>query len=209
MDTSIEKMEELRVRVLKQLEYYFSDENLVRGKFLQNQIKNSKEGWVHLNVLVKFKRLAEICNDWKLIGKLLKKSTSSVIEVSDDKQRVRRIKNEPFLKKSTENIAQLVHRSAYVDGISKDLEISDLISFFELYSAKHIIIRKYFDKLSKTYKSKGSAFVTFSNREQCDEFLKKTIVLNDCPLITMHQETFNENKRAAKVKKIAMRKKKC
>lgn len=198
MNTSTEKTEELRVCVLKQIEYYFSDENLVRGKYLQKKIGQNNEGWVHLNVLVKFNRLAEICNDWKLIGKFLKKSKSNVIEVSDDKQRVRRIQNKPFLKKSTENISQLVSRSAYVDGISKDLQISDLIEFFEQYSAKHIIIRKYFDKASKTYKSKGSAFVTFSNRDQCAEFLGKTIVFNGVQLNTMHQETFNENKKAAK-----------
>lgn len=54
MNTSSEQ-EELRIRILKQVEYYFSDENLVRGKFLQNQIKKSNDGWVHLNILVKFK----------------------------------------------------------------------------------------------------------------------------------------------------------
>lgn len=134
-----------------------------------------------------------------------------MIEVSDDKQRVRRIENKPIMKKSTDNIAQLVHRSVYVDGIPKHLEMSDLLHFFEQYSAKHIIIRKYFDKISKTYKSKGSAFVTFSEREQCDEFLKKTIVLNDSLLVTMHQETFNENKKVEKENKRAAKaiRKKC
>lgn len=206
MNTSSEQREEVRIRALKQVEYYFSDENLVRGKFLQQQIIKSAEGWVHMSVLVKFNRLAEICNDWKLLGKLLKKSSSHVIEVSDDKQRVRRIGNKPFLKKSTENIAQLVARSAYVECIPQNLEISELISFFEQYSAKHVIIRKYFDKLSKTYKSKGSAFVTFSNRQKCDEFLNKSIFLNDCPLITMHQEKFNEKKLAEKAIRKANRK---
>lgn len=206
MNTSSEHTEAVRIRALKQVEYYFSDENLVRGKFLQKEIEKSADGWVHLNILVKFNRLADICNDSKLLGKLLKKSDSHVIEVSADKQRVRRIGNKPFQRKSTEKIAQLVYRSAYVECIPQNLEISDLISFFEQFSAKHVIIRKFFDKMSKTYKSKGSAFVTFATREQCDEFLQKSIVLNDCPLITMHQEIFNEKKLAEKVKKKANRK---
>lgn len=208
MNRSSEQTEELRIRVLKQVEYYFSDENLVRGKYLQKQIEKNNEGWVHLNILVKFKRLAEICNDWKLIGKLLKNSNSCSIEVSDDKQRVRRIQNKPFLKKNPKNIAQLISRSAYVDGIPKDLEISDLMNFFEPYLAKHIIIRNYFDKTSMAYKSKGSAFITFADREQCDDFLTKKIVFNGVSLITMHQETFNENKKAAKRDKVSNRRKK-
>lgn len=46
MNTSSEEIEEKRIRVLKQLQYYFSDENLIRGKFLQKQIEKSADGCI-------------------------------------------------------------------------------------------------------------------------------------------------------------------
>lgn len=196
--------EELKKCVLKQVEYYFSDENLVRGKFLRKKIQQSVDGWVHLNVLVTFKRLASLSTNVKVIGKLLFQSNSTVIEISKDRQRVRRIDNKPVLKKNRENISEMIFRSAYVEGFSKDLDIDFLIKLF--VGANNVIIRNYFDKNSNTYKSKGSAFVTFPNRVQCDEFVKKTVVLNGEQLKIMHQENFIEEKKLLKAATAANKK---
>lgn len=155
--------EKLKCRVLKQIEYYFSDENLVRGKFLRKKIEENPNGWVHLNVLVIFRRLSNLSTDTKLIGKLLSKTNSNIIEISKDKQCIRRINNKLAPKKTDENISDLISRSAYIDGFSENLEIDQLIE------ATNIIIRKYFDRKSNTYKSKGSAFVTFSNQTECEK----------------------------------------
>ena len=50
-------------KIREQLEYYFSDANLARDKFMREQLKASKDGAVALDVLFKFKRLAALTTD--------------------------------------------------------------------------------------------------------------------------------------------------
>lgn len=195
--------EELKSSVLKQIEYYFSDENLIRGKFLRKLIQKNVDGWVHLNVLVTFKRLAKLTTNIRLIGKLLSQSKSNVIEISKDKQRVRRVGDKPLPTKTCDKLAQMISRSAYVEGIPEEMDIDSLIDFFE--TASNIIIRKYYDKKTNTYKSKGSAFVTFASRAQCDDFVDKKLILHGVELKIMHQEEFISEK--ASKRKAAIRRK--
>lgn len=192
MSSNQEFSEELKKNIVKQVEYYFSDENLIRAKFLRQKIQNSGGGWIHLNLLNTFKRLANLNTTTKRIGKAISQSKSKVIEISTDLQRVRRINHKLPPVKIRENVDELILRSAYVEGFSTNLEIHDLIKFFDSYSACHVIVRKYLDKATKTYKSKGSAFVTFPSCEACDNFLKKKVVLNGIELKTMHQNTYKE-----------------
>jgi hypothetical protein len=50
-------------RALRQLEFYFSDSNLPRDKFLLAEVARRPGGWVPLTVLTRFKRLAAITAD--------------------------------------------------------------------------------------------------------------------------------------------------
>lgn len=194
-------MEDIKSKVVAQIEYYFSDENLIRGKFLRKKIEESDGGWISINVLTTFKRLAAISTNKKFIGKALFQSKLNGIEVSTDRQKVRRKCNKPPPVKNNENKSQLISRSAYVEGFAKSMEINDLIEFFSQYSASHVIVRKYLDKTTKTYKSKGSAFVTFSSDDQCDNFLKKSVVIDGITLTTMHQKAFIDNQKITKFTK--------
>lgn len=195
--------------VVQQVEYYFSDENLIRAKFLRDKIKQNADGWVHLNVIVKFKRLAALTENTKHIGKYIARSGSKSIEISTDLQRVRRVNNKPIPVKNKTNKSELISRSAYVEGFSKKLGIDYLMEFFKPYSAVHIIIRKYLDKETKAYLSKGSAFITFKTKKECADFLGKTVVLDGVPLVTMHQEIFIEMQQNEKIAKKNTKKNRC
>lgn len=85
--------------VARQIEYYFSDENLIRSKFLKKKLEESVDGWIHINVLITFKRLAALSTNLKFIGKALFRSKLNGIELSEDRQRVRRLNN----KRAREN----------------------------------------------------------------------------------------------------------
>jgi lupus La protein len=60
------------------LQYYFGDINLPRDKFLQEQIK-LEDGWIPLEVMLKFKRLASLTTDPDVIVTALE--ASEVMEV--------------------------------------------------------------------------------------------------------------------------------
>ncbi|KAK6735139.1 hypothetical protein RB195_018371 [Necator americanus] len=54
--------ESVNEKVVRQLEYYFGNINLPRDKFLQDSMKQD-EGWVPINTLLTFNRLAAITTE--------------------------------------------------------------------------------------------------------------------------------------------------
>lgn len=81
--------DDLENKIIKQIEYYFGDINLPRDKFLQEKIKED-DGWIPLDVLLTFKRLANLSSDQEVIAKAVEKSESGLVEVSEDKKKLRR-----------------------------------------------------------------------------------------------------------------------
>jgi lupus La protein len=102
-------------------------------------------------------------------------------------------------------------RTAYVKGFpTKDIEMSQLIDFFNPFEkVVHIYMRKYHDKATKTYCFKGSVFVSFAKREQCQEFLaKEKVEYSSVPLICKWQSEYLEDKKKERAEKSNKRGKK-
>lgn len=60
--------------------FFTGDVNLPRDKFLGEQV-TLDDGWVPLDVLTKFNRLAKLSMDTDIIANALAKSTSGLLEV--------------------------------------------------------------------------------------------------------------------------------
>ncbi|XP_010270255.1 PREDICTED: la-related protein 1B-like [Nelumbo nucifera] len=76
---------ELCTKIQKQIEYYFSEENLVNDFYLRGEMNG--EGWVSINLIAGFRRVKAMTNDIGLIVRSL--TASTVVEVKDDKVRRR------------------------------------------------------------------------------------------------------------------------
>ncbi|XP_010268999.1 PREDICTED: la-related protein 1B-like [Nelumbo nucifera] len=76
---------ELCNRIQKQIEYYFSAENLVNDFYLRGEMNN--EGWVPISLIAGFRRVKAMTSDVSMIMKSLK--ISSIVEVKDNKVRKR------------------------------------------------------------------------------------------------------------------------
>ena len=74
--------------ILWQMEYYFGDFNLPKDKFLKAQIDEAKEGWISLDIMLKFQRLANLSTDKELIIKAAK--NSEILETNEEKLEIRR-----------------------------------------------------------------------------------------------------------------------
>lgn len=74
-------------KVKRQVEYYFNDFNLMRDQFLKNEIKLSKEagnnGFIALDTMLKFNRLAQLTTDKAKIVEAL--SESKLVELNEEK----------------------------------------------------------------------------------------------------------------------------
>ena len=60
--------ESLDAQILKQVEYYFSEENLIRDEYLRKQMDH--DGWVALNVIANFKRISALTTNTARIGEV-------------------------------------------------------------------------------------------------------------------------------------------
>ena len=79
-----------------QVEYYFGDYNLPRDKFMQEQLKSNEDGWIGIDVMLKFQRLTKICDNGDTILQALKDSAEKLIEVDLENKKIRRNPEKPL-----------------------------------------------------------------------------------------------------------------
>ena len=98
-------------KIKDQVEFYFSESNLRKDKFLQTKIKADKEGWVGIDVLLTFNKLKSLTTEAKVVVDALK--GSDLCEVNDDGDKLRRSADLPPDDTSKE-------RTLYVKGYPVD-----------------------------------------------------------------------------------------
>ncbi|XP_050368397.1 la-related protein 6A [Argentina anserina] len=81
--------EDLKLKIIKQVEYYFSDENLPTDKYMLGLIKKNKEGFVPISVIASFKKMKKLVRNYSLIAAALK--DSSLLVVSSNGKKVKRL----------------------------------------------------------------------------------------------------------------------
>jgi len=187
---------ELESSIIRQLEYYFSDSNLYRDKFLQEQITKD-DGWVPVATLLTFKRLQALSEDAKVIVDAIEKSDEGLIEISEDRLKLRRHPERPLPEQNEEVRKEIISRTAYCKGFPLEATMSDFIDFFNNHEkVSNIVMRKYLDKTTKEYKFKGSVFVTFATKDQCEAFLNlEEVKYKEAALIRKWQSVYMEEKR--------------
>lgn len=159
----------LEAKIIKQVEYYFGDFNLPRDKFLQGKLKLD-DGWVTIETLLTFNRLKSLTTAENVVAEALKKSTSQLLEVSEDGKKIRRSAAKPVPESNKEHQQKLDELSVYVKGFPPTATIDELLEFFGQFGqCINVFMRRY----PKTHKFKGSVFATFATKEEADAFLAK------------------------------------
>ncbi|KMQ89259.1 la-related protein 7 [Lasius niger] len=174
----------LHASILKQMEFYFSDANLNKDRFLSELLKENP--YVDLDVFTQFNKLRELNVDTNRIAKALQKST--MLKVSEDGTKVCRLT--PINRK--ENVDQC---TVYVQNLPPDADHDWLIFIFSKFgSVEYVSIPRY--KSNK--KIKGFAFIEFDTPNSAHEcikaFRKKGCVLpyNAAPHDVLSISTFDE-----------------
>ncbi|BFY97837.1 hypothetical protein BsWGS_00877 [Bradybaena similaris] len=156
-------------RIIKQIEYYFSDFNLLRKKFLSKKIQED-DGWVTMDTMLTFNRLKEITDDAQRIVAALKKSSSGLMEVSEQGDKIRRRPSKPLPANTIERREEINARTVFAKTFPLDVKLKDLLEFFEGYGqVDNVFMKKHLQK--KTFK--GCVFVTFTNMEDAAKFVNE------------------------------------
>lgn len=109
-----------------------------RDKFLIEQTKLD-EGWIPMTVMLNFKQLAALSKKVDVILKALEKST--LIEISEDRKKIRRSPNCPLPEYNEEYRKAQEARTVYVKGFPlTDTNIDKLKVFFEPHKPFETII---------------------------------------------------------------------
>jgi lupus La protein len=177
---------DLNAKILKQLEYYFSDVNLQRDKFLQDEMKKD-HGWIPLDVLLTFNRLKQLTTDKAAIVAAVK--DSELVDVSEDSEKVRRNPAVPIPENSLEFWQEVKTRTVYIKGFPPETTLDDIMEFLKPHGEiVNVIMRRL--KESKAFK--GSIFATFKDKESAENFVKseETQKFKDIDLIRMMQNDY-------------------
>ncbi|XP_062517058.1 la-related protein 6-like [Corticium candelabrum] len=80
---------ELLQKIVQQVEFYFSDENITKDKFLLKHIWRNKQGFVSIKLITSFKKVKCLTKDWQVVARAISES-SSQLEVNETGTKVRR-----------------------------------------------------------------------------------------------------------------------
>lgn len=84
---------DLQERIVKQVEWYFSDENLLKDSFLMKHINRNKQGYVSLKLVASLRKVKTLSKDWKVVLGCLKHS--NLLALNEEETKIRRISPAP------------------------------------------------------------------------------------------------------------------
>ncbi|XP_040825880.1 la-related protein 6 isoform X1 [Ochotona curzoniae] len=79
---------ELVRKLVEQIEFYLSDENLERDAFLLKHVRRNRLGYVSVKLLTSLKKVKHLTRDWRTTAHALK--FSGILELNEDQRKVRR-----------------------------------------------------------------------------------------------------------------------
>ncbi|RZC75556.1 hypothetical protein C5167_051036 [Papaver somniferum] len=173
--------EETQKKIIRQVEFYFSDSNIPRDGFLKKTIEESEDGMVSLALICSFARMRlhlglggelkpeDVSEDTlKAVYETLKKA-STFLKFSEDGKKVGRRTGLP----KPEVVHQIDERTVAVSPLEHDVTREDLETFFSQYGKvnsvrlpKHVVDKKVFC---------GTGLVEFSSDEDAANVLKQSL----------------------------------
>ena len=84
----VEPDPELVEKIINQVEFYFSDANILKDAFLLKHVRRNKMGYVSLKLITSFKRVKSLTKDYRVTAFSLRQSNE--LEVNEEGTKVRR-----------------------------------------------------------------------------------------------------------------------
>ncbi|KAI3898901.1 hypothetical protein MKW92_010327 [Papaver armeniacum] len=178
--------EETAAKVLRQVEFYFSDSNLPRDGFLKTSISESEDGMISLALICSFSRMRnhlglagdvkseDVSEDTvKSVAEVLRKST--VLRVSEDGNKVGRSTELSGLE---EVVEQLDIRTIAASPFEHGVTLEEVESFFTQYGK----IKGFFC---------GTALIEFSTEEDAANVLTKSLLYGGAELELTPKKDFD------------------
>lgn len=139
------------------MEFYFSDANLRKDRFMTELVQENDEGYVDLEVFLTFHKIQSFTNDVKVIASALE--SSEFLQLSEDRSRVKRttrLEYKPNVDECT----------LYVERLPMNADHAWLKTTFSKHGqVLYVSLPRY----RHNNKMKGFAFVEFSTPEELEK----------------------------------------
>lgn len=157
---------DLHDRIIQQVEFYLSNENLATDKFLQHQLTKNEaaNGNIDIKVLASFPKMKQITKDTALVSEALKKSAN--LEVSPNGKHVRR--KVPFILQADEATAE-EKVMVYVTHIPKYMDTTAVVNLFSLCGS---VVKVDLPLDKKSGEIRGIAFVQYAEPGHVQKAIK-------------------------------------
>uniref|UniRef100_A0A0E0NHM4 La protein 1 n=1 Tax=Oryza rufipogon TaxID=4529 RepID=A0A0E0NHM4_ORYRU len=183
--------------VLRQVEFYFSDSNLPRDKFLRETVEQREDGLVSLALICSFARMkSHLGLDAAVKPETVPEETvlavaevlrrSQMLRISEDGKMVGRASE---LLKADEIIEQVDSRTVAASPLPYNVKLEDVQSFFAQYAKvnsvrlpRHIANKKHFC---------GTALVEFSEEEKAKSVLENNLFFTGANLEIKPKKEFD------------------
>lgn len=143
--------------IREQMEFYFSDANLRKDRFMGELVQENEEGYVDLEVFLTFHKIQGFTNDAKVIATALE--SSEILKLNDEKTRVKRITKLEY-KHDVDDC------TLYVERIPLNADHNWLKTAFSKHGqVLYVSLPRY----RHNGKIKGFAFVEFSSPEEVNK----------------------------------------
>jgi len=80
--------EDLQQKIISLVEYYFSDENILKDAFLLKHVRRNRMGFVSIKLITSFKKMKTLTKDYRIVACSLKGSEK--LELNEENSKVRR-----------------------------------------------------------------------------------------------------------------------
>lgn len=193
-------LDNLDEKIARQLNYYFSDVNLIRDKFMREQLEKN-DNCVKLSVLSTFSRLAQLTKDEDRMIQALKGFDSEYMELDEEKKQIRRKKPLPDRE---EYKKQLDLRTVHISGFPDSTLFESLHKFCSQFGeVESLAMRRHFK--SKLFK--GCIHVVFKNEADAKKVLDSEVLLfKDRELRKESMDQYHKRKEEIAKKRIERKK---
>ncbi|XP_013789516.1 la-related protein 6-like [Limulus polyphemus] len=96
--------QELVKKIVREVEFLFSDENILRESFLLKHIRRNKQGYVSLRLVASFRKVKRLSKDWRIVAYSLQQSEN--LELNKEETKVKR--KLPLPDKSDSSVRSVV-----------------------------------------------------------------------------------------------------
>ncbi|EKG02149.1 la RNA binding protein, putative [Trypanosoma cruzi] len=179
---------EVRLKLQRQVEFYFSDVNVQKDVFLKAKMAENAEGFVPLGTLLTFNRVNSTTKEVAVLAEAIRPSEKLVL--SEDGLMVRR--RDPL----PESI-QTDEQTVYVKPLPPGATLEELTEFFSQYGTVQAVWRRYFPgkkDAEPEARTKPSVFVVFGTKEEAEALKASPPMHNGVQLTVEMKKEYLEKK---------------